>query len=745
MSQKQELEKGLTTKALVVGIIASVVITLWGSHPTGMFYSFRDAINAPPYGGAGAYLYDGTMQLVLMSAFMFVILLIISIVNSVKPTFSRSEVSVIATMIMISGLLSGFAAEANTPAPSIFAPLNYQFATHSVWAPDLVQGVKPYLPQWFWNVDYIAQVGTTSTLSINWAIVAPPVLWNIGFWICFMLTFFFFMLHFRRLWVDTEDLLYPTSFIHSELVLMTQSSGEGTSTGGKAKIFKAKWFWIAFLIMFVWECIRLVPWLPQAWDAGRTGYFWVSVDPYVGILPGTGTVATGINIYPQFDLTSQALLPWVPLVVYAAPWVIGWTYLLSLDVLVGCLIGWLAIWVIWPASVYPSIFGAFTPRHNRWMHDPILIDPEAQGYTINATAIEVGLLAALAIIPIVRNRKVIIPILLGLFKEPENEVDPDRPLPYRLTSLLFIVFFVLSIGFAYAISIHPVAFLLVLVLYLWFMIGQTRLYAESGAFFMRADCGRPALGHWGCFVGAIVYGLMPFLYTTGLNTTNLMTCTFLGYFVLTGLPPIVPYGESATGIFALAKRTKTYFKDVFKAGVIATIAFTVVYFIYTTILSHLIIAYPVGGNIFGVFDGLLNNTGLNGVAWELAYGPTRIFNYYALHPEDYWIKAIAGAVVGVVIVLLRDKLSWFRVSLAGLTLGVMFGEQIWMAVIISLIAKYLTLRVGGAKLYQEKGVPIALGFFFGYMMAWFILGACLWPIYYMVYKYPYNSWLHLAP
>jgi hypothetical protein len=112
--------------------------------------------------------------------------------------------------------------------------------------------LNPVIPSWFWNSDYITRVAQISTWSIDWSVVGPNVAWNIGFFGTLLLTFFFFLLLFRRLWVDTEDLLFPMENIAGELMLMTQSepkAGEGSAKVGKAKLFSSKYFWIALAIM----------------------------------------------------------------------------------------------------------------------------------------------------------------------------------------------------------------------------------------------------------------------------------------------------------------------------------------------------------------------------------------------------------------------------------------------------------------------------------------------------------------
>ncbi|MEM2428216.1 MAG: DUF6784 domain-containing protein, partial [Candidatus Bathyarchaeia archaeon] len=52
---------------------------------------------------------------------------------------------------------------------------------------------------------------------------------------------------------------------------------------------------------------------------------------------------------------------------------------------------------------------------------------------------------------------------------------------------------------------------------------------------------------------------------------------------------------------------------------------------------------------------------------------------------------------------------------------------LWSAFLVAWVLKMLTLRIGGAKLYEESGIPIASGAVTGCMIG-MILGGIIWII-----------------
>lgn len=85
-----------------------------------------------------------------------------------------------------------------------------------------------------------------------------------------------------------------------------------------------------------------------------------------------------------------------------------------------------------------------------------------------------------------------------------------------------------------------------------------------------------------------------------------------------------------------------------------------------------------------------------------------------------WPDFTVGFIVAVVITALSFLHVWFPLHPVGLVLG--FGATLWFQGLIALIIRTLVLRVGGSKLYEEKGVPFATEIIVGTALANFLLG-----------------------
>lgn len=84
-----------------------------------------------------------------------------------------------------------------------------------------------------------------------------------------------------------------------------------------------------------------------------------------------------------------------------------------------------------------------------------------------------------------------------------------------------------------------------------------------------------------------------------------------------------------------------------------------------------------------------------------------------------WIPYfLLGFVITAMLSVLHSRFIWFPFEPIGFTLatsysGLIFG--IWSPMLIGWILKTITMRIGGSKLYEEWGLPIATGFIAGYM------------------------------
>jgi hypothetical protein len=87
----------------------------------------------------------------------------------------------------------------------------------------------------------------------------------------------------------------------------------------------------------------------------------------------------------------------------------------------------------------------------------------------------------------------------------------------------------------------------------------------------------------------------------------------------------------------------------------------------------------------------------------------------------------------LVLAFLATRIGFLRgLSIGGIVLGTMAGFWIWAPFLVGFIVKYIILRVGGVKMYEEKLKPIALGILLGHIIPIFInntIGWINWLIY----------------
>jgi hypothetical protein len=96
--------------------------------------------------------------------------------------------------------------------------------------------------------------------------------------------------------------------------------------------------------------------------------------------------------------------------------------------------------------------------------------------------------------------------------------------------------------------------------------------------------------------------------------------------------------------------------------------------------------------------------------------PSAIANRPAYQPWIYHL--IAGIAWAGVLSYLHARFVWFPFEPIGFLLatdGHALIEGIWIMVAVAWVLKTLTLRIGGSKLHEQTGVPVATGFVIGFI------------------------------
>jgi hypothetical protein len=88
--------------------------------------------------------------------------------------------------------------------------------------------------------------------------------------------------------------------------------------------------------------------------------------------------------------------------------------------------------------------------------------------------------------------------------------------------------------------------------------------------------------------------------------------------------------------------------------------------------------------------------------------------------NELWIPVISGFIVTMSLYLLRMRFAWWPLHPLGFLLtcpqtAVWTGS--WTNFLVAWIAKWLTLKIGGSKAYEEYGIPVAAGILAGFVLA----------------------------
>jgi hypothetical protein len=116
------------------------------------------------------------------------------------------------------------------------------------------------------------------------------------------------------------------------------------------------------------------------------------------------------------------------------------------------------------------------------------------------------------------------------------------------------------------------------------------------------------------------------------------------------------------------------------------------------------------------------NAWASGLATD-AYGFTITTPSLAMGDVERYALLIGGALLSIVMYIGRMNFSWFFLNPTGLVLLGAAPNLAIFAAIIALAIKYVVLRVGGTKLFENSAVPFVVGFLVGYGVNAALIGA----------------------
>ena len=603
--------------------------------------------------GAGG----GGMAFNLMAYVYGALILIISLVY---PALRRVDLKTL-TYFYIATLIA-------TLYTSYFGVVHETVAlTHARLVNPTIHGI--FLPYWWMPEADIIRMSFYGGAPVPWAEWMPVIA---NWWLVLLLGSFFFyawVILFIRQWIDVEALSFPQA-IAGWTLLQAMGGTEKPELRRRRRLVLIGTL-VSFLVYLPYVIVSLYPPFPDL-------YGWLKH-------PAFCTWFTG-----AFDI--QALFPGLAsVIVYlgygnANPLFYGLAFLAPLDTLFSAAFGYLVLMILLPQLLYyMGYYGGILALGSwgRWWQ--ILCNPPLK---LNFFAFQ-GLLPAIVIFDIAISWK----HLRNTFVSALRGRDEMASL-YRIAYAIIIIGTIAWIAYFMANGIGAAASV-VLFLALWL---HTAAYAR-----MHAHTGFITITDW---------ELSPwFLPVWGRLTANtqetMMALTFANRVLW------------CDGGFGKNMGPAMFGADAFKIGRLAGIDEKTTFKIIalTTILTTFI-TVPVMvwcWYYFGLMKLPLSKE------WDFMWtGEYGRYNSWAVDTWPWWPQALAGFVVGIVLCLARMRFVWWPLEPIGLFVGIAGlnpqGYGIPFLLTITLIVKYIVIKVGGARVYEEYGVPIASGI---------VAGSCL--------------------
>ena len=564
-----------------------------------------------------------------------------------KAALTQSELLVIYVMLCLASALS------STDMMQVLMPVMtyaFRFATpENEWA----SLFHRYIPKWLTISDNKAlkgyYEGNSYFFQYLWTWVTPIIAWS-----AFIFVLLFIMLCIcvilKKQWTEREKLSYP----------IIQLPLEMTHTGGVKSFFKNNLLWIGFAIAGGIDIINGLHYLYPA-------------------IPG---IFIRYDIGKLFTDKPWNAIGWLP--IFSYPFVIGYCFLIPLDLLFSC---WF-FYLFWKAEVVMvDAMG--------WKSLPAFA--AGLDHRQELTGVWIGL----CIFALLGLRRHLVMVFKHTFSikqwaNPSKLDDSTEPMQYKTAligavgGVIFLMFFSYKAG----MSLWVAAFFFAI--YFALSLTITRI---------RAELGPPAHGFHHRGPDQMIPELAG---TRRVGTSNLTVISLFYWFNYAYRSH--PMAHQLEG-FKIAERTGMNNRKLGAAMLLATVVG-----ILTTFYIHLHITYKLGASVritgHSIQWGRETYTRLQG--W--LYNPVG---------TDYTSAGLMGAglIFAVFLMLMRRKFFWWPFHPVGLAVtGSWSTNRIWFSVFLAWLAKWLILKCGGLKAYRR-----AIQFFIGLILGEYVVGS-LWSI-----------------
>ncbi len=563
---------------------------------------------------------------------------------------------------------------ASVPTYHLFLPIY-------VLKQDYGSQIAKYIPSWMAPTDTkvldMIWRGLRPGESIDWgAWIAPIAFWTIMYLIWTLSApFFGFMV--RKTLIEVERLPFPDAIPTANLINWAYGSEE------KPKLFDlkssiGKYFWIGFVIGFLSTFIDVIHFfIPAIPPSAEWSDRVIKIGDFMArFLPGAA--GYWIFVIPEVPLfylmrNDTLLTLWVTAIFFNI--IVNHLYvrfgLVSYEPGIENFEWWTPIYYGWKGPFKFSLFAAY------------------------------GLGIGLGLMTLYTARDQIARIFRAAFS---GEGGSEDGVSYRLVAWGSIGIFLAALVYFIAAGVPPVVALFILAVWVILWYGNIRVLSEVLEWDVVGMWFQPFWWDVGAAVGA-----WPAKYPA--ISESLVRTNMMGVALLNWGPRLSSQSWAYSfPLWKVAYETRTKAKYIFLAMVVVALTVAAIHGPLAIWWMH-----KLGG-----FEKL------GPIVYHEWSEPQ--FKQYLVAPPDpetppleHWGYLIGGIVLTFIIYFLRSRFTWFFITPVGLMVGMIFPAFFLIGPILALILKVLTIRIGGTRLYEEVGVPLAVGFAFGYGLNYFFV------------------------
>jgi hypothetical protein len=539
--------------------------------------------------------------------------------------------------------------------------------------------VAMYIPSWIAPTSASALNGVWFGGAMDWGAWLP----SIAFWSAFLILITIWQLcwgfFLRKPLVETERLAFPGIAVGAYLVAATKEED------GKMDLFNfsrgwTKLFWAAFVLGFLLTFLDTLKYfVPSIPGSSYLGIWNVDLSPY------TKDLLPGAYFFNQVRVTDILIFMFAPM-----------------DALLTIVVGWVALMVLYPTIAVRLGWVTYSPG----------METGTTGYQAlsqNTGPFKYGLLVTIGV-----------PIGMGLWMIWQNRAHfaeifragfgttsgprEEEGVSYRTVTYGAVITSIIILALMIVLGAPIQSAIVFLALELVFSYGQVRAMGDvheynSFGYYM----------NWYRFDSGL-WGLPP------VNSAAMFNSMFM----------YTAFDSSATRIQsypAMHHTFKTYkvgqLNDTSAKSMFDTVLLTIVPLAIFASAFSIWFFHNFGGisKLATVANAWAPGTADEAYRWTIT---TPIFNIGGL--ERYTLL-IGGALLSIVIYIARMNFPWFFLNPSGL---IILGAAPYIGVfaaVIALAIKYVVLRVGGTKLFENSAVPFVVGFLVGYGVNAAIVGA----------------------